>query len=485
MLSTVINKQEASLKMKKIIFSKKFILILFIISATILYSTHLKAENLNDKTIFKIGEIPSDIDIDLININEKSKGVIWYSKRYRSRIFKYESPKSGKIYAIKKTTVPDNKNDTILKSLEILHKEALAYQKLKDLNDIPKFYYYSGDFSNPDKTHNNNLMIVEWVKGVSISSDDISFEKNIVKDIHFEKIYNLLFEFDKRGVIHRDLWAANIIIDNDNVKIIDFDRTDFIDPTKYPEKNNVYYFEERFLNNYLSDVYYTSSKEELSSLYETTQKLKIKFLEKKADFLRQNNFEKHAMAYERKANSLKETIKDAQSITENSIKAVLDRRTTELQINLSEFDFFGKRFLNTKNILLKIAPENETIKSNLKIYELLNKVLTNNSNLNNNLDVCYEVRNLIEDSNIYPSKEKRKAYHRNVKNFVDTNINFFNSLNKKDFDEAQNILNFNKDLFHRKKFLNNYYEKLNQYLTDAKMQNEINQIFDNDNIIMP
>lgn len=108
--------------------------------------------------------------------------------------------------------------------VKILKQITLAdidiYEKVKGINcpNLPKIY---------DIVHNNDEIFVirEFVNGESLES---YLERNITADEEFTKkvanaVCDALILLHKIGIIHRDVSPKNIILSQDEIKLIDFD----------------------------------------------------------------------------------------------------------------------------------------------------------------------------------------------------------------------------------------------------------------------
>ena len=234
------------------------------------------------------GKMPEDIKTNLASTcSVDTSGVIKTDDTgYLAQIFKYQSQASN-IYAIKKVWSEDLAKHVTADPVGQLKTEAEVYNKLVGIAHIPKFYCYNGDFSKNRKALANNYLVIGWVDGKQASTRGTFYDFKLVSKENLAKIYRIIGKFDKRGVLHNDLWAGNILFMPKDVNIIRFQYDqNYLTQSSTIKKTNLDSFKERFLNRYFSDVFQKLGEKELVDIYIYTTYQEINQLKDKAEFFK-------------------------------------------------------------------------------------------------------------------------------------------------------------------------------------------------------
>lgn len=436
---------------------------------------HLPKDIVSFKSALTIGCLPNDITVDLEHLNENSNGVIAVNDTgYLAQIFKYKPHNSNNIYAIKKVWPDDLAKHISANPLEQLKTEAQVYERLKGIKNIPEFYFYKGTISTSPKTRENNYIVMQWVDGEQASLKGTFYNSDLITKDKLKKIYNLLLEFDKRGVLHNDLWAGNILFTKNDVNLIDFNRSRFFDPISSPKTNNLDSFKERFLNRYLSDVYQQSGEEELVDLYKNTQLFEADFLEKKAKFFNSNGLKDEAQELFKQKEIVKQSIKDQNKLKEKALLEVIntDLRCGKIYAKYFEFEDGEtqecynrlRKTISATNNIGNINPIN--INYNIQIIDMLKQTINsiNNKNIESSLSTYKKIRQKLLNPKAYPQSEREEMYYQKFSKFCDINIEILSSLATNDKQKAEFLLQNNKDFFYQTKRIIPYYEKLKSLL---------------------
>lgn len=425
----------------------------------------IMADTVSFKSKLVMGKLPDDIKIDIENINENTHGVIDVNDTgYLAQIFKYRSSQNARTYAIKKVWPDHLAKHISANPVEQLKTEAEIYQRIKGVNNTPKFYYYSGDFSKSQNSEKNNYLVMEWVDGKQASAEGTFYNNKLITKGKLKKLFDLMQKFDQRGVLHNDLWAGNILFTKNGVNLIDFNRSAFFDPVKSPETNNLDSFKERFLSRYLSDVYEQSGEEALVDLYKTTQLFEADFLKKKSKFLKSNGLDCAAKKLSEQSKAIRQNLKNHDSTRENALNEVIKTDLRCGKIYGKYFEFEDGEALECYKRLEKTLPENPTVTSNIKVMSLLKEImdLSYEHNTEDDFKKFKKIKQLLKDETVYPEDERKEVYYQKFSKFADVNMAILDKLLNGNNSEAAALLEENKDFFYQTKRMVPYYIKMSE-----------------------
>lgn len=242
--------------------------------------------------------IPNELkDIDFSKLSENSLGVLdVINTGTFAQILKFNL--QDKTYAVKrlypyKITQPKDLLPKKRPSLEQQLKNEIAiYKKLKGVKGVPQLYLYNaGDKSNLL----NNYIVTSWAEGKIPTKDGAIYDTELVLP-NLSKVYETLTEFDRKGVLHGDLWAGNILFSEKGVNIIDFNDSKIFNPQKEYKISNLDDFKKRFLNIFLADIYHRQGKSKFLEVYRYCLNLEKKYrINKNNDIESPQNLEKQAI----------------------------------------------------------------------------------------------------------------------------------------------------------------------------------------------
>lgn len=413
---------------------------------------------------YSIGKLPEAFTgVDILALNKDSKNVLAVNDiGYLAEIIKYFDPKSKKTYAIKRVWSPDKAKHQTADPIKQMEVEANVYQKLEGIKNIPQFYFYNGNFAKEKNSFLNNYVIMSWMDGVPASNKGGNYDFNLVTTKNIKKIYELLNKFDNAGIIHNDLWAANILFQKNDVNIIDFNRsytynqhTDFC-------KNNLDSFKVRFLNRYFSDVYQRQGENNYLNIYKDCLNFEKDYYESKQAFYLKNKNNEAYLYYQECADKLKNEVKNPELLKQNAIKTIFES-------DIHTGDSFAKYFefedeeaaCNYKNALnvLKKNPDiieqgkYNLIRSNIFIANKLSEIINNQKDI----DEAKKILTLLNNNKIYNSDEKAKPYYEGYKNFCEFCIKYKNL--SESGESTADLMKEYQNLFIVKR-LKNYFDSL-------------------------
>lgn len=381
---------------------------------------------------YSIGKLPESFNgVDILALTKDSKNVLAVNDiGYLAEIIKYFDPKSKKTYAIKRVWSPEKAKHQTADPIKQMEIEANVYQKLKGIKNIPQFYFYNGNFAKEKNSFLNNYLIVGWMDGVPVSSKGAYYDFDLVTTKNIKKIFELLNKFDNAGVIHNDLWAANILFQKNNVNIIDFNRSYVYNQHKDFRKNNLDSFKVRFLNRYFSDVYQRQGESNYLNIYKACLNFEKDYYESKQAFYLKNKNNEASLYYQECADKLKNEVKNPELMRQNAMKTIFesDIHTGDSFAKYFEFEE-GEAIFNYKNALdvLKKNPDiieqgkYNLIKSNIFIANKLSELINNQKS-----DDVEKILKLLNDSKIYDAAEIKKPYYEGYKNFCEFSIKYKN-----------------------------------------------------------
>lgn len=424
-----------------------------------------------DSVCFRSGDnilLPEDIDKQtVINLKHDTPGVAKIiNSGYLARVFKYKSP-DGNIYAIKKTWPEDKQKLPYINPVKQLNDEIKAYKRLGDIKGVPKLCGYSDEYNN-DKNLNEHFLVLSWVEGKPVSKDSTYYDFDLINKEKLSKIFNLLTEFDKKGVLHNDLWAANILFTDNDVNIVDFNRAELFDPHKEYTKSNLDAFKTRFLHRYLSDVNDRQGEDKFLEVYKDVLDLEIDQLKKRGTFELLDGNIKHAVKLVNKANHLNNL--NDEDIKNKALKEIFDSDFNCGKIYTKYFEFEEnesiKSFLKALELKQKypqlFSVDEKLISSNLEVISNINLGIEQAKD--QDIDNCYETfknaQFILKNQSIYDNKARQEDYYKKMSEFIRLNIDFIDILKNKSSDDALKFIKDRDQFFTVNKKIGYYKEVL-------------------------
>jgi predicted Ser/Thr protein kinase len=425
--------------------------------------------------------VPDDIDKQtIIKLKHDSIGVKKIiNSGYLARVFRYESV-TGKTYAIKKTWPEGQQKHATANPVKQLNDEIKAYKKLGDIKGIPQLYGHSNESDNSNILE-NHFLILEWVEGKPVSTDGTFYEFDKINKEKLKKIFDLMFEFDKKGVLHNDLWAANILFTDNDVNIIDFNRSEFFDPHKEYSKSNLQSFKERFLHRYLSDINDRLGEDKFLEVYKDILDLEINLLNKRAEFELSNGNLINGCKLINSARKLGSLQGD--EIKNKAVKEIFESDITCGKIYTKYFEFEENEAIKSfqkAGILKKKYPDlfsynEKLINSNLDVIS--NTKLGINQAKDQDIDNCFKtfqkIQSKLKDTSIYSEKEQQEDYYKKLSEFTELNIDFIRSLKNNSRTASLEILQKNEQFFKLNKKIGYYKETLETLAENNKFTLDI------------
>ncbi len=298
--------------------------------------------------------IPNELkNVDISKLNEYSTGVLdVINTGTFAQVLKFKP--QNRIFAIKRLypyKIIQPQGDLLpikRQSLEQqLKNEIAVYKKLKGVDGVPQLYLYNvGDKKNPL----NNYIVTSWAKGKMPTKDGAIYDTELVTK-NLSQIYNTLAEFDKRGVLHGDLWAGNILFSEKGVNIIDFNDSEIFNPQKEYKISNLDDFKRRFLNIFLSDVYHRKGKKEFLQTYSDCLKLEGNFLTIKKE---SSNNAKAKTYFDEKIKEIENSLKDPKLLENQAINIIYDSniywaKMMRIRENQGDFRYYLERASKLKS----------------------------------------------------------------------------------------------------------------------------------------
>lgn len=397
------------------------------------YNYQKQTVNINRKTAYlpcdrvsfgcapKIGKLPAELlGVDIAGLTRLSENVKEINQKgYLAEVIKYVGPLTGKIYAIKRIRANDAAKHAHTNLMEAMEKESLMYQKLGKMEGIPEFYYYH---SNPNQA-TDNYLIMSWVDGRCSSRKGIYYNSDLVTQKVIGKMFQIMYNFDKKGVIHNDLWAANMLIDGEDVNIIDFNRAYTYNPQTQFSENNLGEFKKRFLHRYFADLYQRKGEQACLEVYRNSIQEEIKYHSKKSWYYLLRGNLKGFSHYRTQARNLKTELKNPQLMRQNAIQIIFDSNVHCAETFAKHFEFAQTEAAFHCKRALRVMNEQQQIVGKEKL-DLLNANITVISRLSEiiaskNIDAqkVNEILELLNDSKIYNEQEQKKPYYLLFKKF--------------------------------------------------------------------
>lgn len=292
--------------------------------------------------------IPNELkNVDISMLNKYSTGVLdVINTGTFAQILKFKL--HNQIYAIKRLYPYKIKQPqggllpTKRQSLEQqLKNEIATYKKLKGVDGVPQLYLYNiGDKKNPL----NNYIVTSWAEGKIPTKDGAIYETELVSK-NLPHIYKTLTEFDKKGVLHGDLWAGNILLSEKGVNIIDFNDSKIFNPQKEYKISNLDDFKKRFLNIFLSDIYHRKGKKEFLQTYNESLKLEHKFLTIKKESI---NNARAKIYFDKKIKEIENSLENPKLLENQAINTIYDSniywaKIMKIRENQGDFRYYLER----------------------------------------------------------------------------------------------------------------------------------------------
>lgn len=280
---------------------------------------------------------------------------------YNSMVFKVEIPGIG-LCAIKRLRRKDDFRRSAHNVLVEFAKEIEIYQRLKGVDGVPQIY----DFS---RNHDENLLeenyfIMTWEDGkVASSLWGRHYDLGLITPENLGKIYDTLLEMDKRGVIHNDLWANNILFRENGVTIIDFNLGKVVNPLiLYEYKHKDYYsnltcFNRLFVDNFLADVYDQKGLAEFNRFNKHIAECEYDFYKKKSVFMLAHDEPRHADYLLKRAMEVKRKLNNPDALEKEGLERILNFSAEQAFANRNRRNFVPVFKVNMPRVL-KIITEN-------------------------------------------------------------------------------------------------------------------------------
>lgn len=397
----------------------------------------------------KIGKLPADfLGIDIAGLTRESDHVLEINQKgYLAEVIKFKGRVTGKMYAIKRIRANDAAKHAHTNLMEAMSKEAEMYERLGKMDGIPEFYFYH---SNPNSA-TDNYLIMSWVEGKSSSRKGIYYNPNLINNKIIGKMFQALYGFDKKGVIHNDLWAANMLIDGEDVHIIDFNRAYVYNPQTQFGENNLKEFKKRFLHRYFSDVYQRQGELAYFQVYKDSIREEIKYHRKKSwYYLFSGNF-KGFSYYRRLKKDLQAQLRTPQLLTQRALRIVFDSDVhcaetfaKHFEFGPTEAAFHCKKALRIMNAHSDIISKEKlaVLNTNITVISKLSEILASK-----NIDVekINEILKLLEDNRIYNPQEQEKPYYILFKRFCNFCREYQEAIASS--KDTKRIIDSYKDLF--------------------------------------
>jgi tRNA A-37 threonylcarbamoyl transferase component Bud32 len=439
-----------------------------------------------------LGKMPDDITIEDLDKYENDaipNNVLQavYDAKYCSKIYIYKSPISHKNYAIKRLCKDGLNQEQIVSLAKQLELEANAHKELYDANaKVPRFYYYQGDFSGTEGSEKNNFIIMDRVKGKNLSLDSTSYDFYLMNNKDLGEIYEQIHAFDKKGILHNDLWSANILFNKEGIKIIDFNRIERFDPVKYPLKTNLDSFKERFLWRYFSDLYHNSDvdkiacEKELLDVYKFSIDKELELLNKKAQIIAEQN-KPLPLSLSEQIQNLSEINSKPELLKSSALNTVYNSDLRCGRIYSQYFEFEDKEAQEVLTRALKIkhdypniieGDDTELIETNMEIISKFKQAKENlaNKKYSENLQLFNEIKFKLDNENIFSKTEQKSIYYKRFYDFCSFNIKIHEKLATDEKKGAQSLLGNQEKYLKKCPRLKPYFELLQKSVSENKKQ---------------
>lgn len=424
----------------------------------------------NDSIAFgsklSIGSCPKELlNVDIAALNKYSENVLEINDiGYLAEILKYFKPNSRKTYAIKRVWSSDKAKQQSANPIEQMRVEAGIYKKIKRLKNIPKFYYYKGNFNKGESSLLDNYLIMSWVDGKTVSKKGVFYDFSLVDSKKIKKIYNMMLKFDNAGVIHNDLWAGNILFTKKGVNIVDFNRSYVYNAKDNFKENNLSSFKTRFLNRYFSDVYRRQGENAYFEVYKDCLKSEINYYKSKQTYYSRVKNSKGESYYKGLGENLALELSDSELMKQNAIKTVFNTDVNCAEVFSKYFelgeDEAGLHFKKALDVLNNHPgvigrKKSNLLKSNIMLILNLNKAMIVQDGTK--MELINDSLRLLNNEKIYTKEEQKKLYYINIKRFCEFNVKH---KQMKDSGQNTNALKLEyEDLFKNKR-LKEYMENL-------------------------
>ncbi len=406
-----------------------------------------------------LGKMPNDINMNDLENPIKSDSPLdgVYEAKFSAKIYKYVSPLTKNVYAIKRLEKNGYSAEMVNKLAKQLELEARSHYELDDgKTKVPKFYYYHGDFSGKNGSEKNNYIIMEWVKGITASNDSTFYDLHLISDKGLDDIYEQILRFDIKGILHNDLWPGNILFNKDGIQIIDFNRVERFNPSEDLLKSNLDSFKERFLNRYLSDVYHnfgpdlSLNEKKLCEIYKKCTDNEIRLMKNRktvnSGYCNTQNIKKF---FER-LHMLEDISNNSNKLRQTALKSVFDSDMRCAKIYSQYFEFNDNEacetfrrarvlLLNNKDLMSK--DKIELIDTNMEIIDKFQKAqcALKSGNLQKTQQIFKDIESKLTDKSIYGNEETNNFYYGRFLSFTCLNIDVLGHLINGDKTKAQQI----------------------------------------------
>lgn len=310
-----------------------------------------------------------------MNIEDKYEILDVIESGYNSIVFKVQIPEFG-LCAVKRLRSKHEFRRSTDNAFAEFFKEIEIYKRLKGLKGFPQIY----DFYLDEKALEKNYLIMSWVDGKMVS--DLwaqHYDLSLITPEKITKIYHLLLEMDKKGIIHNDLWATNILFAEEDVSIIDFNLGQIVNPLilyEYKHKDyfsNLKVFNRLFLDNFLADVYEKKGSQVFNAFYMHIANCEYDFYKQKAVFMLANNEPQKADYLLKSAMEIKRKINQPKSLEKEGLKRILAFSVKQAFKNKKRENVFKVNYQR----VLKIISENPdllTPKIQAYLYPMQRKI---------------------------------------------------------------------------------------------------------------
>ncbi len=424
-----------------------------------LYIRPVKSDVLSFKSsqFVSLGKMPNDINMNVLEnpimTNSPLDGV--YEAKYSAKIYKYVSPLTQNVYAIKRLEKNGYSAEMVNELAKQLELEARSHYELDDgKTKVPKFYYYHGDFSGKNGSETNNFIIMEWVKGITASNDSTSYDLDLIRDEDLDDIYDQILRFDIKGILHNDLWPGNILFNKDGVQIIDFNRVERFNPSEDLLKSNLGSFKERFLNRYLSDVYHNYgpkgalNEKKLCEKYKKCVDAEIRLMRNRKNVNYGYCSAQNIKKFFERLHMLEEISTNSNKLRKSALKSVYDSdmRCAKIYSQYFEFNdnearetFRRARVLLNNNKELFSKDETKLIDTNLEIIDKFQKAqcILRSGNLEHTKKIFEDIKLKLLDKSIYGDVEINNFYYGRFLSFTCLNIEILGYLINGDITKAE------------------------------------------------
>ncbi len=296
-----------------------------------------------------------------MTIEEKYDVLETIEAGYNSKVFKVID-EQGRLCAIKRLRTWGDCRRPPDHLFEEFSEEIKIYQLLKGIEGVPQIYDFHLD-DNPSYLEENYL-VMSWVEGKMASEFWARhYDLALITPEKITKVYDILSELDKKGVIHNDLWATNILFGENNASIIDFNMGKVVNPLilyEYEQKDyfsNLKGFNRLFLDNFLADLYCEKGRDEFKKFYLHIAKCEYDFYKKKAVFMLAHDEHNKANYLLKRAIETGKKINNPETLEKEGVSRIFGFCMKEISRNKTR-RIFPQVFAVNLPRVLKIVSEN-------------------------------------------------------------------------------------------------------------------------------